>query len=61
LPCPDDDNELFWGVMLGKICGGVGAIISTQILPDDIQGANQFHAHPYHHLLPCPDDDNELC
>jgi hypothetical protein len=26
---------------------------------DDIHRANQFHAHPYHHLLTCPDDDNQ--
>jgi hypothetical protein len=31
----------------------------TTIPPDDIHQANQFHAHPYHHLFTCPDYDNQ--
>jgi hypothetical protein len=31
----------------------------AKILPDDILRANQFHAHPYHHLLTCLDDDDQ--
>ena len=52
--------------MLGQICGQGGTKISgdlpnsqAKILPDDIHGAHQFHAHPFHHLLTCPYDDNQ--
>jgi hypothetical protein len=49
--------------MLGQICGlGITKTsldlpnIQAENLPDDIHRLNQFHAHPYHHLLTCPDD-----
>jgi hypothetical protein len=32
--------------------------LEAKILPDDIQRANPFHAHPCHHLLTCSDGDN---
>jgi hypothetical protein len=53
-------------IMLGQICCQDLMKISNdlttfqaKILPDDIQRANQFYAHPYHHLLTCLDDDNQ--
>jgi hypothetical protein len=52
--------------MLGQICGQAVTKMRknfhnfpAKILPDDIHRANQFHAHPYHHLLACPNDDNQ--
>jgi hypothetical protein len=52
--------------MLSWICRQGGTKISgdlpnsqAKILPDDIHGVNQFHAHPFHHLLTCPYDDNQ--
>jgi hypothetical protein len=52
-------------IMLGRICGQDLMKISSdltssqaKILPDDSHRANQFYAHPYHHLLTCLDDDN---
>jgi hypothetical protein len=56
---------LMW-VMQSQICGWAWQQISRdlsnfwcKILPDDIHRVNQFHAHPYHHLLTCPDGDNQ--
>jgi hypothetical protein len=54
-------------VMLGQICGQYVTKISwcdlpnfsAKILPGHIHRANQFHAHPCHHLLICSDNDNE--
>jgi hypothetical protein len=54
-------------VILGQICGrGVTKIswcdlpnFLATILPDNIHRANQFHIHPYHHLLICSEHDNE--
>jgi predicted RNA-binding protein associated with RNAse of E/G family len=42
-----------------KISSDLTITFQAKILPDDIHRANQFHAHPYHHLLTCLDDDNQ--
>jgi predicted RNA-binding protein associated with RNAse of E/G family len=71
----DDDNGLFWSNQLAHVCHAGSDLWSgldknhssdltitfqAKILPDDILRANQFHAHPYHHLLTSLDDDNGL-
>jgi hypothetical protein len=63
----DGFGAIIWPmyVMLGQICCQGAMKISSdlttfqaKILPDDIHRSNQFHAHPYCHLLTCLDDDN---
>jgi hypothetical protein len=72
LTCPDEGKLWFWVGHLAHVSDAGSDLWSgyerishelpnfqAKIWQDDIHRPNQFHAHPYHHLLTCPDDVNQ--